>query len=405
MNVWRRSLDGVITHKETLATSLKLLLDSAEKSATGATAHGVLDEAIHELLVQTLQHPQNDVSLMKQVLERPYSVLSKAGYESMSETTQNIFKADLNMTLRNADVANSFSNVLPLLVILSEAGSSPLSIIPEIFVLAFILPKSSSPPSESSVALASAIWNNFPNTSDAAERDVVHSAVQLLLRDLLADTDVRPLPEHILQAASSVGTKSIDPWMLLPSIAALDALLDGIDGGVIHPSIAVDDVLVPPGSEPAERRAPECDGNGLSSYARIMRMVVSLCAEDRQAARRHVWVLRHLIAFELYADDYVRVPYATSPVFGNTALESLEGARDAARQVVNYLLSSQNSAAERANALDGKEGSGLGKVLAEQLVKSMETESLREARILYRMLMNVLNDADKAEADRWSTLR
>lgn len=47
-----------------------------------------------------------------------------------------------------------------------------------------------------------------------------------------------------------------------------------------------------------------------------MRMVVWLCTEDRQATGRHLWVLRHLIAFKLHADEYVHESGLLQSSFG-----------------------------------------------------------------------------------------
>ncbi|KAK0452099.1 uncharacterized protein EV420DRAFT_1273820 [Desarmillaria tabescens] len=413
--VWNSTLDGIGQHANTLSSSIKRLLDARVNINTLGTQ---LDAPIHQLFVESLHKPSNssEVSLMQQVLQKPGLVLSKNGLDSLIQTLGSVFTADINVALRSGSECRSIFDTL--LVLLSTALFSPprftssptllaVEVLPYVFLLGYVLPKSISSLDGSA---AQALWARFieDQGSNHFDQTAVFSGIRDLLKTIVVDTRMRPSPEHVLHALSEAALKEvIAPLSFLPSVPELDRMLDDLSSDPIHPALAVLDPLIPPG-EYTEIDSPACDSHGFSSYARLVSLLLFAFMEDRQGARRNTWALRHLLALSLYAEDYNAYPIGSSPVF-RKALIDLEGLILKLQQICTYLLTSASDDGWRLKVLDAvtnvrpldEVDPPLALFLRDQIVKARKSDETREARILGRVLLHVLHDADKAEADRW----
>lgn len=417
--VWHSTLDGIGQHVDTLSSSIKRLLDARVDINTFGTQ---LDAQVYQLFVESLRKPSSspEVSLMQQVLQSPGLVLSKNGFDSLIQTLGSVLTADINVALLSeseprSSVDTSLALISTALFSLPPFTSSPsllaVEALPYIFLFGYVLPKSNSSLDGSA---AQALWVRFiqDQGSDHFDRTAVFSGIQDLLKTIVVGTQMRPSPEHLLQALSEATLKEvIPPLSFLPSVPELDRMLDDLSSDPIHPALAVLDPLIPPGEYP-EIDPPACDSHGLSPYARLVSMLLFVFSEDRQSARRNTWALRHLLALSLYADDYRAYPTGSSPVFRKEALMDLEGLIARLQQISTYLLTSAASddgwrqkvldAVANVQPLDGTAPS-LALFLRDQLTRARKGDETREARILGRTLLHVLHDADKAEADRWIT--
>ena len=234
---------------------------------------------------------------------------------------------------------------------------------------------------------------------------------------------------------------------IFPSSTQLDLMLDDLSPDAIDPSIAILDSLIPPFTlQPHSRNEEgkkETDRRGFGTYARIVNALLRVFIEDRQLAKRTLWVLRHFLALSVYALDLRNVP---SPTFSSSALSSsskqdsnnyspvfdhevvtISELRDVVsrvKQVSVYLLGS---------AVGQDDGGSWRKVVLEKLLKdaltsrniespkqgmkqvqqfmwdiivyAKEQDKLRDTRVLKIVLESVFSDVvDVGEADLWIQL-
>lgn len=417
--IWHSTLDGIRQHADTFSSSIKRLLDArVDINALGTQ----LDAQVHQLFVESLHKPSGspEVSLMQQVLRNPGPVLSKSGFDSLIQTLGSVLTADINVALLSeSEPRYSVDTLLAListaLFSLPQFTRSPsllaVEVLPYIFLYGYVLPKSN-PYLDGSAAQA--LWARFlqDQGTNHFDQTAIFSGIQVLLKTIVADTQMRPSPEHLLQALSEATLKEVIPLLsFLPSVPELDRMLDDLSSDPIHPALAVLDPLIPPG-EYTEIDPPACDSRGFSPYARLVSMLLFVFLDDRQSARRNTWALRHLLALSLYADDYSAYPTGLSPVFRKEALMDLEGLVVKLQQICTYLLTSAASddgwrlkvldAVTNVQPLDETVPS-MVLFLRDQITRSRKGNETREARILGRTLLHVLHDADKAEAERWIT--
>jgi E3 ubiquitin-protein ligase listerin len=233
---------------------------------------------------------------------------------------------------------------------------------------------------------------------------------------------------------------------IFPSSTQLDLMLDDLSPDAIDPSIAILDPLIPlftrqPHSKTAKSKK-ETDRRGFGTYARIVNALLQVFIEDRQLAKRALWVLRHFLALSVYALDLRNVP---SPIFSSSALSSsskhdsnnyspvfdhdvvtigaLRDVESRVKQVCVYLLGS---------AVGQDDGGSWRKIVLEKLLKDASTskiesmkqgmnqvqqflwdvifyakeqDKLRDTRVLKIVLESVFSDVvDVGEADLWIQL-
>lgn len=137
---------------------------------------------------------------------------------------------------------------------------------------------------------------------------------------------------------------SINPTDLFPSERELDHMLGALPSTPWNASLAVLDPLVPPTSQYTPYDCLEdisYDVQGLCKYARIVNAILLCLVEDRQAARHHVWALKHILALALYAQETIQYQGVDedNPIFANVAVSDLQRIATRAQQVTAYLLS------------------------------------------------------------------
>lgn len=216
-------------------------------------------------------------------------------------------------------------------------------------------------------------------------------------------------------------------------------MLDDLSPDAIDPSIAILDPLIPPFTHSkTAKRKKETDQRGFGTYARIVNALLQVFIEDRQLAKRALWVLRHFLALSVYALDLRNVPSHTfssppskhdlndhSPVFDHdvVTISALRDVVSRVKQVCVYLLGS---------AVGQDDGGSWRKVVLEKLLKdaptskieskkqgmnqvqqflwdvifyAKEQDKLRDTRVLKIVLESVFSDVvDVGEADLWIQL-
>lgn len=221
-------------------------------------------------------------------------------------------------------------------------------------------------------------------------------------------------PSDILRFASIEGlVLEIDSLRdVLPSRSDIGILLEALSSDPIHSSLAVMDPLLPWSSdfEDVATSPSDYDNNGYSKYARVVSALLQELSEDRQVAKRNMWALRHFLALSLYADDYLRVPTASSPAFDARASpQYLRDIITKVNQVSTYLLSSSVDdgihsrviAAAASTELPATLAEGVEGFLVDLLLRSKGTDNAREPRILRRVLQHIFSNVSKNDADQW----
>jgi E3 ubiquitin-protein ligase listerin len=193
----------------------------------------------------------------------------------------------------------------------------------------------------------------------------------------------------------------------------LGRLLDSLPAHPSHDSLAVIDPLVLPGDWDKEEMEAfeEFDAFGYSSYARATTSPLLYFLDDRDAARRNIWALRHFLAVALYAKDVLHVPSADSPVFAKRVSKAdLEDIVSKTDQLAAYLLTHSIDDGWFAGTLprltSGKVDAHADGVeqLLESLINPRSGDSIRESRILHSVLRHILPNVTKAEADQFILL-
>lgn len=200
---------------------------------------------------------------------------------------------------------------------------------------------------------------------------------------------------------------------VFPGRRELDAILDNLPSVPLDASLAIIDSLVPPASmwKPDYGKNPAFDMVGFSQYARIVSALVGHLSLARHAAKENMWALRHLLAFALYANEWLDVPYAPSPIFWSRASKAvLRELTGKVEQLTTYLLSSVQEEGWHAPVVNAiltntpEALDSVGRVVYELVDHGKRNDTVRESRILHTVLQHVLGIATKEEADQWILL-
>ncbi|KAF9258177.1 hypothetical protein L218DRAFT_964691 [Marasmius fiardii PR-910] len=412
---WQHLLKEISFHPDVLAPNLSRILEALD---THESLHNLrpradeLDGLVGRFLVETLGGGVGHVSLLKRILKNPRPLLSGSGCIALVQSLASSFSLQVDNVLHEEDVSvNSFDVVLDFLAIVlqGERGGDSnlvLNVLPDIFVFSHLVPKFQESSSSSALNTARTIWEEWRKAG--GDQLAVNTQIVERLRTILMDVDSRSLPEHIIHASRSL--QSIDPLTeLLPSEVDFNSLLEKLASDPIHHSLAVFEPLVPPPSmflEELSSSSPSFDSHGHSLYARLVTALTHIVVEDRQTAKRNVWILRHLFAFSIYAEDLINFPAGQSPVFSRAAIDfDLGELVPKVHQITTYLLFTSGDETKRAlEVLTGKSNvqtTGLVKFIVNVIKISQATETIREFRVLCRVLQHVFDDVERDEAEQW----
>ncbi|KAK7439775.1 hypothetical protein VKT23_017349 [Stygiomarasmius scandens] len=404
-----------------------------------------LDGLVGRLLAESLNRVATGgpASLLKRILERPSPILSRPGYQHLVQSLTSAFSLQVDSALRSKEVAmDSFDVVLDLLSVglatsktkADDDESLMLSVLPDVFLLGYLFSKTTGSQESGVFAKAKKIWDDWPHDS-LNVTEGVYVQLKERLKEILVDTQVRFSPGQIVQTLSDLSRNCpIDPIHdLLPPQTQFDKLLDLLPPDPIDPSLAVLDPLIPPSScfsqaseDEDATTPPSYDTYGYSSYARLIIALVHIILDiDRQLSRKkeNMWLLGHLLAAEMYAEDLINVPEGKSVVFSSAAIISSSTVNDESmseaeldlaevivriQQIVTYVLTSATMEGWRTRALGVLDGKGSvgeleshAKFLVDVVQRSLHKDTSRECRVLYSVLQHILDDVDKEEAEAW----
>ncbi|GBE89079.1 hypothetical protein SCP_1500820 [Sparassis crispa] len=425
--LWHRALLEIASHPDTAVTTLPPLLDAAERGFLPQyLKHEVneLDDLAGRLLTVavtgTMGNPE--LALIQKLLRVSDFFFSASCTQGLVESICHAFAHHFHTTLYDESVAlDSFDTLLELVRVLVENQSLPLpakvsvALMPDIFLFAFLLPQFLQVEAEQ-LLLTRSLWEAWLAQVTEGVQENARAVIRRRLRELLVDCSARPAPEDILQmlVQDCPGLAVDVVHDVFPSRDDVDVMLDALPSMPADPSLAAMDPLVPPSSqyEYEWSHTEAFDHAGYSEYSRIINGLLLHLIQDRQAARENMWALRHFLALSLYADDFVKVPFAQSPVFKphlpKTVLQELQSR---VQQVTTYLLSSSQEEGWHASAVNEVlSGSAIshtdevGRLIGDLIEHAKHDDTVRESRILYMILQHVLNNSSKGEANLWMSL-
>jgi len=310
--------------------------------------------------------------------------------------------------------------------------SSALSLLPDIFVLAFLLPKALSLPD---IPVAHKIWTSWLANAPTVLQRQLGGAICARLQDAIFHTSIlvrydpfthcemftacspKESPLDILQATADGGIDKLVSGLddLLPTSTYLDDLLCNLRLDPATASLAIIQPLIPPSSSFDAADGPDCEGDqqGLCVYARGVMALLYSYTENRDLARTNLWALRHFLALAIYAEELLEVPSLPNPAFSRTvAKDVLQDILIKVQQLTAYLLTTAGADDDWhvdvvKSLLNGKRNTSLGDLAAftvDLIQWAQDEDDSLHARILHTVLQHALRDASRQEADEWSLL-
>ncbi|KAL4073539.1 hypothetical protein J3A83DRAFT_4370818 [Scleroderma citrinum] len=469
---WTGVLTSVASYASSLPTpldqvgSVQALLSSVLSAAQEGLlpghlrgASGTMDTEVFKLLEYGMKHhPESAVEeLLSSLLSVHFYFISSDGLAAITQTLSQNIATYAKTTLQVAGIPHSslidtdgvsVASVNLELKLVRKLANAGHQIIGEkgaelyvgVVLLAFIIPSPGEGDDDSMKETEEArmIWSTF--VADIGNRDgseEMRQAVGALLKEQLrkgvVDSRILSCPDHVIRALSrGVPGLPIDVLSdILPSRSELDMLLDDLPTSAISPSLALMDWTIPTSISEEENNSDFFTDTGnahilpLHPYGRAISALLIYLSSARTEARTHLWVLRHVIAFGVYATEYVRVGVERNAVIGGpldvkperdpVTLERREIAMELLERVhalTIYLLGrvEEDVHTRAVGALLNNDGNAsiiegsLASFVVEVVRKSAEYDTIRDALILRAMLQHLFVDATKEDADLWLTL-
>jgi E3 ubiquitin-protein ligase listerin len=361
-------------------------------------------------------------------------------FDTLFQQVVTTFGEDLSRILHGEDEDVAKLNVLvDIIAVCVETRISlvldesvALSLVPDIFALAFLLPKALSVPD---IPVAQNIWLSWLANAPTGLQRQVGAAICARLQDAIFHTSIlvrcdpfthremftaysfEESPLDILQATAGGGIDRLVSGLddLLPTSTYLDDLLCNLRLDPATASLAIIQPLIPPTSSFETAEGPDCEGDqqGLGVYARGVMALLYSYTENRDLARTNLWALRHFLALAIYAEELLEVPSLPNPAFSRTVTKDvLQDVLIKVQQLTAYLLTTAGTddgwhVDVVKSLLNGKRNASLGNLAAftvDLMQWAQDEDDSLHARIFYTILQHALRDASKEEADEWLLL-
>jgi hypothetical protein len=360
-------------------------------------------------------------------------------FDTLFQQVVATFGEDLSRVLHGEDEDVAKLNVLVELIAvcvetrisLALEESFALSLVPDIFALAYLLPKALSVPD---IPVAQKIWTSWLANAPTGLQRQVGAAICARLQDAIFHTSIlvrydpytrremftacsfKESPLDILQATADGGIDKLVSGLedLLPASTYLDDLLCNLRLDPATASLAIIQPLIPPTLSFETAEGPDCEGDqqGLGVYARGVMALLYSYTENRDLARTNLWALRHFLALAIYAEELLEVPSLPNPAFSRTvAKDVLQDILIKVQQLTAYLLTTAGADDWHVDVvkslLNGKSNTSLGDLATftvDLFQWAQDEDDSLHARILYTILQHALRDASREEADEWLLL-
>ncbi|KAI0305195.1 hypothetical protein B0F90DRAFT_1702407 [Multifurca ochricompacta] len=345
------------------------------------------------------------------VTDESFDILFQQVIATFGEILSHILHGDEEDTAKLDVLVNVIAVCLENRFELGLQERFALSLLPDVFVVAFLLPKALPVPG---ISTAEKTWKSWWASAPLGLQRQVWTAICARLQDAIFHTSTLASPLDILRAAADSGVDKPFAGLddLLPTSRYLDDFLCNLRLDPAVPSLAILHPLIPPSSSFDVAEGPDCeaDRQGLGVYARGVLILLYAYTEDRELARANLWALRHFLALAIYAGELLNVPTLPNPAFSRTVEKDvLRDVTVKIQQLTTYLLTT--AAADDVwhmnvvtSLLNGNHDASLGDLASftVDLVKhAQDGDDSLHVRILHTVLQYVLRDTTREEADQW----
>ncbi|KAH9041508.1 hypothetical protein EDB83DRAFT_2409286 [Lactarius deliciosus] len=425
LKLWRSLLESLPT--QPIYVVLPPLLDATEQGALPEhlkPAQQEFDKSISAIFADAMASIKADaLPLLLRVVRCSGYFVAEKSFDGLFQQVIVTFGEVLSRILQGDDDEDPVKLAVLIDVIAACLESGPeralhedlaLSLLPDIFALAFLLPKALP---AAGFPVAQKTWASWLESAPVGLQKQLGAAISVRLQDAIVHTSILVSPLDILRAATDGGVDRLLGGLdeLLPTKRSFDDMLCNLRLDPATASLAILDPLIPPQSSFETAEGPDCesDQQGLGAYARGVTALLYTYADDRGLARANLWALRHFLALATYAEELLAVPSLPNPAFSRTAPENvLRDITAKAQQLTAYLL--MTAAADdnwRVNAitslLNGRRTNsldGLASFTVELIEHAQDEDDGLHARIVHAVLRHVLRDATRDEADQWMLL-
>ncbi|KIY45151.1 hypothetical protein FISHEDRAFT_49914 [Fistulina hepatica ATCC 64428] len=349
--------------------------------------------------------------------------LSRRGVSDAIERISSTFLDDVDQLFHSTEYAALIQSSLQLLsVVLDLKLTVSEDVFSALILLTQLFPHSCPDIPIQTTGQAKRLLDTWWRQSSSDQQARVIDSVASKLSGIIPDVASLPRPEHIFNMVSGGDEichrlRRLLSTSILPEQEIVDALLDHEIPYHAYSSLAVIDTLIPDNYDSDSEDEPgqnyEYDAHGYSSYARILIALSQYYTEDRLVAKANLWIIRHFIAFVIYARDFLSLPSRPSPLFNiEAAGHGLSAFVLQMQSIIAYLLQvDAEDTRWKIDVLDDiisqrplKDPTPLQTFLKEVLSRALETDSVRDARVVFTLLQHLLDDADATEAAHWVLL-
>ncbi|KAG9100434.1 hypothetical protein FRC06_004143 [Ceratobasidium sp. 370] len=251
-----------------------------------------------------------------------------------------------------------------------------------------------------------------PNIRDEAEHEG-RNVVARLLNDCNSPLRV----SEVLDVANRSGLYVDEKALLaeaLPPQTIFDNELEDLADNPSSLLAEIDPLVSPIDRDSTASALLHFDAQGFLKYPRITRALSIVLAQDRHLAKEQLWSFRHLLALQQLCLDFASAPCWPSNAFKPGSLNSVQEVLESVSQLVIYIGNSlfedlgldwhQQLVAQLGKSTVNLSSPQNASDIVSQLysLASRTSATLRDVRLLRRVMQMVLRDADPSILDVWA---
>ncbi|KAG2132698.1 uncharacterized protein EDB93DRAFT_1323055 [Suillus bovinus] len=380
---------------------------------------GVIEHLFIEVLNGNVTTSRSDV--IKRLIQVPNFFLSENGQDILFDTLVSSLSSTIGDILYTADApftaldtAIEFTHIM-----LSKnhklTSDSLVSILPDVFIVGYLLPVTFSTLETHIIDTARGVWNLWVSKGDDGLQSALSGIIKEKLKELLQDCSTYTRPEDIL-TLSGHKPKGIDIIPLadvFPTAGEFNAMINSLPSDPPDPSLAFIESIIPAISEFEDSTISglEFDPRSYSSYIRVTSALLAYLSDNRSIAKENMWALRHILILGQYANDALRVPATPSGLFGpDVSRSELRRLLAKVHQLSTYLLSTGDDGlhSQVVNACISNCATPSSDALASFVVDvvnhAKREDTIRDSLVLRSVLKHLFASASKTDSDQWLNL-
>jgi hypothetical protein len=382
-----------------------------------------LDDVIEHLFIEVLNA---DVStsrsdLVKKLIQAQNFFLSENGQDILFQTLVSSLSSTVDDILytTNAPFTGLATVIEFTHIMLSKnyelTGDSLASVLPNVFIVGYLLPVTFPILETPIIDTARGVWNLWVSKADIGLQGILSGIIKEKLKELLQDCSTYTRPEDILTLSDHRPTGiDITPLAdIFPTPGEFNTMVNSLPSDPPDPSLAFIESIIPAISEFENPTISglEFDSRGYSPYIRVTSALLAYLGDNRSIAKENMWALRHILILGQYANDALRVTTTPSGLFGPDVLRSeLRRLLGKVHQLSTYLLSTGDdglhsqvvSACTSARTTNSSDA--LVSFVVDVVNHAKREDTIRDSLVLRSVLKHLFASASKTDSDQWLTL-